>query len=168
MAVLLMTLDQDLPLIRTRFSPRVRVCISFDGESLTEQYHRDDCDIHTILKRYLKTGVLPINEVVPQYGDFSDVTSFQEAQNIIKRTREYFESLPSRIREQFDNDTGTFLRFVNDPNNESKLVELGIFEDPVLRSSEVSGSPQTSTSVSTEPQQSQVDTPVKKEDKQDS
>lgn len=128
MSVMVKSIDASETRIRSRFGERLRVSFVTDGDSLTEQYHKDDCDIHTILNRYLKTGVLPITEAVPQYGDFSDVQTYQEAQNLLIRTRNYFESLPSRVREMFDNDTATFLRYVNDPKNHEKLVELGVFE----------------------------------------
>lgn len=128
MAVLFMSLDQDLPVIRTRFTPRVRVCIAFEGESLTEQYHKDDCDIHSILNRFVTTGVLPFSETKPIYGDFSNVKTYQEAQTLIARVNGYFESLPAQVRQRFGNDPSKFLDFVNDPKNREEGEKLGIFE----------------------------------------
>lgn len=119
-----------LPSVRfiTPFSHRVRVTLDTGSECLVEQYHKDDCDIHNILKRFWKTGILPITDAKPVYGDFSNVKTYQEAQTLIARVNEYFESLPSRVRERFSNDPAEFLDFVNNPENRKECEDLGIFE----------------------------------------
>ena len=60
-----------------------------------------------------------------QFGDFSDVTDFQTAQNSVARATEYFESLPSHIRASFNNSPAEFLQALNDPEQRSKLEDLG-------------------------------------------
>ena len=40
--------------------------------------------------------------------------------------QDMFESLPADIRTKFGNDPGRFLDFVEDPQNEEELIELGL------------------------------------------
>lgn len=141
------SIEAKAPFLVNPLHHRVRVTVNTGTDSLVEQYHKDDCDIHVILKRYAKTGVLPINDAVPLFGDFSNVQTYQQAQNLIARINNYFESLPSRIRERFSNDPNSFLEFVNDPANRKECEKLGIFEpqlvdDQPVSTGEGSGSPQ--------------------------
>ena len=114
------------------YSWKHRFISDVGGESLTEQHHKDDCDIHTILRRFVATGVLPVLDSSPVYGDFSNVQSYQEAQNLIARIGRYFESLPANLRARFNNSRAQFVDFVNDPANKEEGIRLGIFEAPNL------------------------------------
>lgn len=148
------SIELEAPFLVNPLKHRVRVTVNTGTDSLVEQYHKDDCDIHVILKRYAKTGVLPINDAVPHYGDFSNVQTYQQAQNLIARINNYFESLPSRIRERFSNDPNSFLEFVNDPANRQECEKLGILElvasEPV-GTGEASGSTQDKNPVPEQP-----------------
>ena len=144
----------------TPYAHRVRVSLDTGSDCLVEQHHKDDCDIHNILKRFWKTGVLPITEAKPIYGDFSNVKTYQEAQTLIARVNEYFESLPSRLRERFANDPANFLDFVNDPENRKECEALGIFEASQDQSASVGEGSKPSEGVSGDPEQ-----PLKTEEK---
>lgn len=52
---------------------RERRSIELDGESMTEQAHRDQTDINSIVQRFQRTGVLPEQ----RQGQYADVTSLQ-------------------------------------------------------------------------------------------
>ena len=148
------SIEAEAPFLVNPLKHRVRVSVNTGTDSLVEQYHKDDCDIHVILKRYAKTGVLPINDAVPHYGDFSNVQTYQQAQNLIARSNNYFESLPSRIRERFSNDPNSFLEFVNDPANRKECEKLGILEpviDKPVGTGEASGSPEDKNPVPKQP-----------------
>lgn len=102
--------------------------IVFTEPSMTQQHFKDETMIDNILQKYAETGFLtdPFSPKRPiQFGDFSDVTDFQTAQNSVARATEYFESLPSRIRASFSNSPAEFLQALNDPDQRSKLEELG-------------------------------------------
>ena len=61
------------------------------GKSMTKQEFKEECDINNILKRYENDGLLPdMIKSDPQYGDFSDVASYQEACNITIKAQEQF------------------------------------------------------------------------------
>ena len=102
--------------------------IVFTEPSMTQQHFKDETMIDNILQKYAETGFLtdPFSPKRPiQFGDFSDVTDFQTAQNSVARATEYFESLPSHIRASFNNSPAEFLHALNDPEQRSKLEELG-------------------------------------------
>lgn len=102
--------------------------IVFTEPSMTQQHFKDETMIDNILQKYAETGFLtdPFTPKRPiQFGDFSDVTDFQTAQNAVARATEYFESLPSNVRASFGNSPQEFLNALNDPEQRSKLEELG-------------------------------------------
>lgn len=102
--------------------------IVFTEPSMTQQHFKDETMIDNILQKYAETGFLtdPFSPKRPiQFGDFSDVTDFQTAQNSVARATEYFESLPSYVRASFSNSPAEFLQALNDPDQRSKLEELG-------------------------------------------
>lgn len=102
--------------------------IVFTEPSLTQQHFKDETMIDNILQKYVETGFLtdPFTPKRPiQFGDFSDVKDFQTAQNAIALATEYFESLPSNVRASFNNSPQEFLNALNDPEQRSKLEELG-------------------------------------------
>jgi len=93
----------------------------------TEQAHKDDCDIQTILKRYQQTGVVQHNNSVQgHYDDYIDAPTFQDAQNAIAEAKSMFESVPAQIRRDFGNDPAQFLAFVQDESNIDKMREYGL------------------------------------------
>lgn len=102
--------------------------IVFTEPSMTQQHFKDETMIDNILQKYAETGFLtdPFTPKRPiQFGDFSDVKDFQTAQNAIALATEYFESLPANVRASFNNSPQEFLNALNDPEQRSKLEELG-------------------------------------------
>lgn len=98
-----------------------------EGPIITEQSHKDDCDMQIILKRYAQTGVITHNNsLVGEYADYPSDIDFHEAQNIIAEASTMFESVPARIRADFDNDPAKFLAFVQDEANLPKMAEYGL------------------------------------------
>lgn len=136
-----------------------RVCVSFIDEngdplpSITEQHHKDECDIHKILRRYDKQGLIThVNQAKAKYGDYSEVNEYQEALNLVIQAKADFMALPSQIRSRFANDPGVFLEFATNPANADELVKLGLAEvtrdefrpDPVV--SETTTEPEATAS----------------------
>lgn len=105
------------------------VQLEFKFPSMTEQFHRDDCDVNVILKRYMKTGVLPTSQKTPVFGDFSGTPQdYASAVQLLDDARERFASLPSSIRERFGNDPLQLLQFLDDPSNAGEAVKLGLLK----------------------------------------
>jgi hypothetical protein len=116
--------------------------ISFVGvSSMADKSFADSCNINTILAGYKRAGVNPFQFASDPglYGDFSDVPTFQDAQNFIMRANDQFMTLDAKVRKRFDNDPGQFLAFVQDPSNDSEMYALGLKVKPVVADSGVSG-----------------------------
>jgi len=108
--------------------PRQRVSISFEGEiSMTEQSHKDACDIHNILKKSEKTGILEhVNNAAPYYGEMPTGQEFHNHMNIIARAETMFETVPSKLRQRFENDPAKFLDYISDQKNYQDMFDQGI------------------------------------------
>lgn len=87
-------------------------------EVLVTQDFKEDCDINRIMKRYFKTGELEQAVERGVYGDFSAVDDFLSAQLLVQRSREQFELLPSKVREEFGNDPAAFLDWASTASKE--------------------------------------------------
>jgi phage internal scaffolding protein len=93
---------------------------------LTEQAHKDECDMNRILDKYQKTGF--IEHAKKHEGRYDDVTNvdFQEAMNVVANVKSMFEELPSKFRAEFENNPGKFLEFAQNPQNAEKMHKMGI------------------------------------------
>lgn len=119
-----------VPRFFTRFDPPPSVNFTFSKPSLTEQSHRKECNINCIIDRYKKTGILGGIDQAREmfFGDFSEVGSFHDVQNIIVDAREKFNSLPSNIREAFGNDPARLLDALRDKSQIGKLIDIGLIK----------------------------------------
>lgn len=105
--------------------PKTRTALKHDGRTM--QASKDECDINKIMKRFEKTGILPdLIKSNPQYGDFSDPSTYQEALNTVAMASDQFQSLSARVRERFQNDPQNFLEFATNPANGDEMVRLGL------------------------------------------
>lgn len=107
------------------------------GKSRTVQSHRESCDIPSIIAKFKRTGQLPTIRAnaseLAQYGDFTDVPTFQEAQNKVIAAHAAFDVLPAKIRERFANDPVALLTFMADPANRDEAISLGLIDQPVVQ-----------------------------------
>ena len=118
--------------IRKRYGKdRVRVPSKNRGVSLTKQAMKKDCDINEILRKYNKTGVIThLANSEGQYGDFSEVTGYQDAMQAVLDAKDMFMELPSYLRKRFGNNPESLLAFLNDSDNLDEAIELGLVERP--------------------------------------
>lgn len=119
--------------------------IKFDQPSQTLQSFKDDADINCIIARFENTGVLvdptvPVSRT-PQFGDFSEMPSYQDAQNVIVAANNAFNDLSAKIRERFGNDPAAYFDFVQSlkegSDDYAEAIRLGIINKPIDRASEV-------------------------------
>ena len=97
--------------------------------SLTVQDAADEADVNTIARRFGLTGDASLLNVrAPTYGDFTGVTTYQEALAALESAQSTFGALPAEVRERFRNDPGAFVAFCSDPANGDELVRLGLRE----------------------------------------
>jgi len=114
-----------------------------DIKRFTKSEFKNECDINVIMKKYQKTGVLPIGiENNGVYLDVSDVPTYQDCLNTVISAQNAFNELPSALRKRFGGDIERYLEYVNDPKNVSEMIELGMIEKKVapMVQSEVSNS----------------------------
>ncbi|CRH92569.1 scaffolding protein [Chlamydia trachomatis] len=120
--------------------------ITFDQPSQTLQSFKDDADINCIIARFQNTGVLvdptvPVSRT-PQFGDYSDLPTYQEAQNVIVAANNAFNALSAKIRERFGNDPAAYFDFVQSLKEGSEdyaeAIRLGIIDEPLDRNPQVS------------------------------
>lgn len=119
--------------------------IKFVQPSQTLQSFKDDADINCIIARFENTGVLvdptvPVSRT-PNFGDFSDLPTYQEAQNVIIAATNAFDTLSSKIRERFNNDPAAYFDFVRSlkkgSDDYAEAIRLGIINKPVDGAPEV-------------------------------
>jgi phage internal scaffolding protein len=98
--------------------------------SVTQQQFVKQCDINNVVRRYLGNGVLQstptMSQARAQYGDFTQITDYHTACNIVVQAQASFNMLPANIRSRFDNDPGKFIKFLEEPKNLDEAKKLGI------------------------------------------
>lgn len=109
-----------------RFNPppsRGLVC----NDGMTQAEFAVECDINHIMDKYTRTGTVATRTDMGRFGDFSNVGDFQDAQNLIIKSRGQFSALSSKVRARFENDPGKFLAWVHDPKRVSgDFEEVGM------------------------------------------
>lgn len=94
-----------------------------------KQAPAQECDINAIMKRYQRTGQLPVAVRVASYGDFSGPSELLDARAVVARAEAQFDALPSAVRARFKNDPAAFLAFVADKANHAEAKKLGLLEE---------------------------------------
>lgn len=99
------------------------------GPVLTKQSHKEECDIHNIVRQYQRTGVIThIARQGARYEDLPDYADYQEGMNIALRAQDAFAALPAKVRDRYGNDPGRFLAAFNDADEVSFLREMGLLQ----------------------------------------
>lgn len=108
-----------------------KVSLSFKNDKgLTEQNHKESCDIHSIMRKAQRTGVIEHNnQHAGSYSEYPQGIDFHLAMNTIAEANSMFESIPSHIRKEFDNDPSKFLDFIQNENNREAIEEFGFSTD---------------------------------------
>lgn len=118
-----------LDMFGSAYCPHDPVNLEFPDDGVTRQEFAEECDINILMARYQKSGLLPQDPSArPIYGDFVDLPTYQDAQNIILAAGEAFASLPAVVRREFENDPAQFVAFAEDPANLERMREWGLAE----------------------------------------
>lgn len=130
----------DMPRLSSRYCFEKVPGIVFTEPSLTKQAFAAEADINNIVNRYNATGILPAGERELQYGDFSSGMDYAECLVAIQEANDDFQSIPSQIRNQFDNDPQKFLDFIHDEDNRDEAIAMGLLPatepDPIKSKTE--------------------------------
>ena len=123
----------NLPFVRNPYNYDMALVSQETGlecqdSSLAQQHMKDECDINVIIERFGVTGQIPQTPVSPTYGDFSGVTDYHSALNQINATMEDFMALPAKLRVRFDHDPVKLLEFLENDQNRSEAIQLGLID----------------------------------------
>lgn len=127
-------------LIRSAYSPKAAIQLVCLTKGRTKQSFKDECDINTIIRRFLRTGVMDFtakNE--RRYGDCTGL-EYTQAMQKVAAAKSLFNELPGRIRARFDNEPALFLDFVQDERNREEATEMGLLK-PVVRAQDAEAPP---------------------------
>lgn len=109
--------------------------IIFKEPTMTIQSEKDNCDINVIMNRYATCGTpLPYRTdgVEPVYADVSELGDYMENFQRCKQAEEMFNSLPSALRKELDNNPANLIPFIQDKKNESRCIEYGLINKPIM------------------------------------
>lgn len=96
------------------------------------QMYADDCDLNILLKRYQNGEVDVFNQVETFYADVADMPrNYAELLNKVSQAENFFSTLPSEIRERFNNSPHEFLASVGDEDFLSKFELSTDYSQPV-------------------------------------
>lgn len=101
------------------------------GESMTVQSMAEDADLNVIVRRFGLTGKMPENPRVPIYADFTGVTDYQSALNVVIEANEAFMELPASVRARFENNPQKLLEFCENDANIEEARKLGLLKENV-------------------------------------
>lgn len=108
---------------------RVSVKTINNDPTKTQQQFKDECDINNIMNKYTSTGQFThLTSKQGTYGDFSQITDYQEMLHTVKYAQDAFAALPADIRKRFNNDPGQLLEFVQNDKNYDEGVKLGLVQ----------------------------------------
>lgn len=119
--------------IYTQFNPPPSHGSPCGGESRTRQEFLKESLTSTIIDRFTKTGVL-VPPGMPRrsaiFGDFTNLPeTYQDAFALAQRVRDAFATLPSAVRERFNNNPLELHVFLSDERNRSEAISLGLIEN---------------------------------------
>lgn len=111
---------------------------TFNEPSLTVQAEEPNCNINNIMQRYATQGILPpVNTAEPQYVDVSNIGDYMQCLQVVQNAQQAFDSLPSALRKELDNNPANLLSFIQDENNKERCYEYGLINRPAVETPKV-------------------------------
>ena len=139
---------------RTAYKDKIQSPFVTEGPSLTKQSMMQECDINFIINKFQKTGVIEHEKAYKgDYGEFESL-DFHTAMTMVAEAESMFETVPSSIRKQFDNDPGRFLEFVQNEENKPEMLQMGLLAPDYIAEE----GPSTAPPAPSEPEQSEEKT----------
>lgn len=103
---------------------KVQVLWSEDAVGAKQEF-KDECDINFIMKKAQNYGVFTHeNRKVPNWGLAPNQT-FHDVMVSLAKAKEYFEELPSYLRNEFGNNVETFVDATLNTEQINRLRQLG-------------------------------------------
>lgn len=122
--------------------------------SLAEQHTAHLTDVNYLINKfkpdelnaYLAARAMYRTEILGH--DFASELSLQDAKNVILRSRKEFDALPDNIRTSFANHV-EFLKFIDNPSNTQKMLDLGILTPRQVEALKVEEAPASAKEATT-------------------
>lgn len=96
---------------------------------VTEQAHKQQCDINEIIRKYDRTGlIMHTVKFEHKYGDATG-TDFKTALDMVTGAQAMFDELPLHVKKRFKNSPEEYLRFFEDENNREEAIALGLINE---------------------------------------
>jgi len=106
------------------------VLVCPEGDDLTQQQGKDECDINLLIARVVR-GEEPPAPFSRSVADLRGVPDFQSALNIMLDAEDQFMRFPSKVRRRFQNNVAEMVAFIEDPANVEEARALGLLPKPV-------------------------------------
>lgn len=116
-------------LFRNRYDGTRVPGIYFKDKSLTDSSYAQDVNINNIVTGRVSCNI-PATRKPLYEGDIIPVRDLQTALQQIADVKNSFAALPASLRARFDNSPEKMLKFVQNPENRDKCIELGIVKGP--------------------------------------
>lgn len=95
---------------------------------VTEQAHKDNCDINKIMRKYATMGVVEhVNNIEAAHGNLTG-DDFKSMMDKIVGIQAEFNELPSELRKRFTNDPAKLLTYLDDPKNTEEAIKIGLLK----------------------------------------
>lgn len=128
------TSEHSYKLITLRENGSIRVQHFNHDDSKVDDTFAEELDPNNVMRAYSDSNKkrIPDLSAYPSNGLFGDFTgipnSLHEATLLVQQSQQYFDSLPSNIRERFFNDPQKLHDFVHDPKNYDEALQLGMID----------------------------------------
>lgn len=117
--------------IYTAYDPPPKNGLGGFEPTRTRQSEAGATDINQIMKKYEKTGMLPLSTRQAFFADVTGLVDYRTAIDRVRAAESAFMQLPADLRSRFDNDAATFLDWAALPDNAAELAELGLSPEGV-------------------------------------
>lgn len=95
---------------------------------VTEQAHKNQCDVNMIIAKYDKTGLIShTTRFEAQFGDMRGV-DYKTALDKVLAAKNMFDDMPSHVRNRFNNNPEEFLTFFENEANRDEAIKLGLID----------------------------------------
>lgn len=95
--------------------------------SIVDQADVINHDLGTMVERWTRGEPVPVFQD-GQFGDVSEVHTFQEVQQKLIDFEAAFMTVPPKIREHFHNDPVEFVEAMVDPSRRGEMLSLGLYK----------------------------------------
>jgi phage internal scaffolding protein len=115
-------------------SGRIRVQTINDQPTKTQQQFKDHVNVNKIIQKYQRTGDKTLIES-SKLGVYADTTlfkDFQSAKNKVIDAEKAFLSIPSNVRDRFNNDPAQLISFLADKTKIEESIQLGLRPKPAV------------------------------------